>query len=53
MRDALANGRLTKTELRDMKQAALVAHYGGSRETACKARDAVLSEFVTNSITDK
>jgi hypothetical protein len=54
MRDALVNGRLTKTELRGVKEESLAKHYGGvSRETARKARDAVLSEFGANSITDK
>jgi hypothetical protein len=54
MRDDLANGRLTKMELRDMNEEALAETYGGvSRETARKARDAVLLEFGANSITDK
>jgi hypothetical protein len=54
MRDELVNGGLSKMELRAMKEEALAETYGGvSRETVRKARDAVLSEFGANSITDK
>jgi hypothetical protein len=45
MRDELAKGLLTKMGLQKMKQVALAEAYGVSRETACKARDAVFSEF--------
>jgi hypothetical protein len=54
MREALANGGLTKMELRGIKEESLAEQFGRvSRETARKARDAVLSEFGANSITDK
>ena len=53
MRDDLAKGSLTKMKLQKMKQVALAQFYGVSRETACNARDAVMSEFDANSITDK
>src|SRR5262249_5135480 len=54
MRGALAERRLTKIELRDMKEVALAETYGPvSRETARKAREAVLSELGVDSITDK
>ena len=43
----------TPTQLRDMKEVALARTYGVNRDTARKARDAVLSEFGANSITDK
>jgi hypothetical protein len=53
MRDDIAAGRSTEMQLRDMKEAALASTYRVNRDTARKARDAVLSEFGANSITDK
>jgi hypothetical protein len=52
MRDHIAAGRSTEM-LRDMKEVALARTYDVSRDTARKARDAVLSEFGANSITNK
>src|SRR5262249_29571805 len=43
MRNDLANNRYTGMQLREMKEEALAATYGVSRDTARKARDAVLS----------
>jgi hypothetical protein len=49
MRADLREQRLTPDELRNMKQEALAKNYDcKSRETACKARDVVLSEIVGN-----
>src|SRR5262249_12732136 len=45
--------RLTPDELRNMKQVALAKRYDCGRETACKARDEVLSEIVGNRVSDK
>jgi hypothetical protein len=53
MRNDIDAGRYTAVQLRDMKQEALAKTYDVSRETARKALDAMLSEFPTNSITDK
>jgi hypothetical protein len=54
MRDDLQQRRCSVGELRDMLQKNLVSKYGaGSRDTACKARDAILSEFAENSNPDK
>jgi len=53
MRNDIDAGQYTAMQLRDMKQVALAKTYEVNRETACKARDAVLSEFPINSITDK
>jgi len=53
MRNDIVAGRHTAMQLRDMKQVALAKTYEVNRETACKARDAVLSESPINSITDK
>lgn len=45
MRNEIKEGVITLPELRTMKQVALASRYGRvNRETACKARDAVLSE---------
>jgi hypothetical protein len=54
MRADLRGQRLTPDELRSMKQEALAKRYDcKSRETACKARDDVLSEIVGNRVSDK
>jgi hypothetical protein len=53
MRDDIAACRSTEMQLRDMKEKTLAGTYGVSRDTARRARDAVLSEFGANSITDK
>jgi Bacterial regulatory proteins, gntR family len=45
MREDIRLGRQTPVGLRDMLEKDLVADYGVSRETARKARDAVLSEM--------
>jgi hypothetical protein len=45
MREDIEQGRLTIVELSNMLEKNLVARYGVSRETARKARDAVLSEM--------
>ena len=45
MRQDIRLGRRTPDGLRDMLERELVAGYGGSRETARKARDAVLVEM--------
>jgi hypothetical protein len=49
MREDINEGRQTIDGLRAELQKKLAATYGVSRETACKARDAVLSEIVGNS----
>jgi hypothetical protein len=48
MRADLRNQRLTPDDLRNMKQLALAKEYKCGRETACEARDVVLSEIVGN-----
>jgi hypothetical protein len=53
MRDDIENGKFSKMQLRDMNQEALAETYLVNRATACKARDAVLSEYDANPITDK
>jgi hypothetical protein len=49
MRTEIANGQQTVAGLRDMLEKNLASHYGVSRDTARKARNEVLSEFVENS----
>jgi hypothetical protein len=54
MRADLQQGRCSKEDLRGMLQKNLVSKYGaGSRDTACKARDELLSEIAENSISNK
>ena len=58
MRDDLLQGRRTPAELKDMLEKNLAANFGVSRDTARKARNAVLAElgeieFPTNSDNDK
>ena len=53
MRRDIREGRHTDASLRDMLQKSLATNYNVSRDTACKARDVVLSEFAENSIHDK
>jgi len=53
MRNDIGQGRRTPAELSSMQEKELAAEYGVSRDTARKARKAVLSEFVENSISDK
>jgi len=48
MRADLRNQRFTPDVLRNMTQDALATEYGCGRETACKARNDVLSEIVGN-----
>src|SRR5262249_34315946 len=45
MRSDILEGNLTPSELRDMLEKNLSEKYGVSRDTARKARDAVLSEW--------
>jgi hypothetical protein len=45
MRDDLRQGRRTTAELSAMREKNLAATYGVSRDTARKARNAVLAEF--------
>jgi Bacterial regulatory proteins, gntR family len=52
MRNDIQQGRRTRAELSSMREKELAAEYGVSRDTARKARKAVLSEFVENSIRD-
>ena len=52
MRGDIAASRTTEMQLREMKEEALARTYRVSRDTARKARDAVLSDFGANSITD-
>ena len=52
MRD-IRRGQLTANKLREMLEKELAATYGVSRETARKARDAVMSEIALNAIVDK
>jgi hypothetical protein len=49
----IAANRISEPELREMNQEALAENYNVSRDTACKARNAVLSAFGANSISDK
>jgi hypothetical protein len=48
MRGDLQQGRLTLAELKNMLEKELAADYGVSRDTARKARNAVLAEFDEN-----
>jgi hypothetical protein len=52
MRKALAEGKLTREGLHDALEKQLVDDYKVSRDTARKAREAVLSEYVGNSNID-
>jgi hypothetical protein len=52
MKDDIKANRLTVDGLRDFKQEALAERYGVNRETACKAREIVLSEFRTPTNSD-
>jgi DNA-binding GntR family transcriptional regulator len=53
MRSDIREGRQTTADLRGMLEKNLNTTYGVSRDTARKARAAVLSEFVENSTLDK
>jgi hypothetical protein len=54
MRSDLQQRRLTVTQLEEMREKNLAARYGGvSRDTARKARNAVLSELNSRQIPDK
>ena len=53
MREDIRQGRQTTSSLRAMLEKELETIYQVSRDTARKARDAVLSEFVENSNRDK
>jgi len=53
MRRDIREGRYTRATLRAMLEKNLAATYGVSRDTARKARVAILSEFVENSVLDK
>ena len=53
MRGDIQEGRQTAESLREMLEKDLETTYGVSRDTARKARTAVLSEFVENSNRDK
>jgi hypothetical protein len=53
MRGDIREGRKTTDSLSAMKEEALAATYNVSRDTARKARTAVLSKFVENSNRDK
>jgi DNA-binding GntR family transcriptional regulator len=48
MKSDIHQGRRTVAELKDMREKQLCADYGVSRDTARKARTAVLSEFEEN-----
>jgi DNA-binding GntR family transcriptional regulator len=48
MRSDIQRGRRTVAELESMLEKNLSANYGVSRDTARKARTAVLSEFAEN-----
>jgi DNA-binding GntR family transcriptional regulator len=50
MRNDLQQGRLTVAQLDDMFEKNLVTKYGVSRDTARKARNAVLSELDSRQI---
>ncbi len=52
MRKAIAEGTLTRESLYDAPEKQLESEYGVSRDTARKARKAVLSEYVGNSNID-
>ena len=53
MKHDIRECRLTVAELRGMLEKAMAERYGVSRDTARKARSAVLSEFVEESNHDK
>jgi len=53
MKHDIRERRLTVTKLRGMPEKAMAERYGVSRDTARKARSAVLSEFVEESNHDK
>jgi len=53
MRRDIREGRQTAATLNAMLEKNLVSSYGFSRDTARKARNAVLSEIGENSIPDK
>jgi len=53
MKTDLRRGRYTLAELQEMKEKELAATYAVSRDTARKARRAVVSEIAENSIRDK
>ncbi len=53
MRRDVWEGRITANTLADMLEKDLAGDYGVSRDTARKARDAILSEIVENSNFDK
>ena len=53
MRSDIKSGRRTVESLRDMLEKDLEKNYEVSRDTARKARTAVLSEFIENLNTDK
>jgi hypothetical protein len=50
MRDDIQQGRRTVAQLEDMFEKDLSANYGVSRDTARKARKAVLSELKSRQI---
>jgi hypothetical protein len=50
MRDDIRQGRRTMSDLEEMLEKDLAAHYGVSRDTARKARSAVLSEMKSRQI---
>jgi DNA-binding GntR family transcriptional regulator len=50
MRNDIQQGRLTVAELENMLEKDLAARYGVSRDTARKARNAVLSELNSRQI---
>jgi hypothetical protein len=53
MRGDIVDGRQTSDGLQNMREKTLAEKYGASRDTARKARTAVLSEFVEESNRDK
>jgi hypothetical protein len=53
MKTDLRRGRYTKAQLQELTEKVLAATYGVSRDTARKARSAVVSEIAENSIRDK
>jgi hypothetical protein len=53
MREAIRLGQLTPVVLRDMPETNLANQYGVSRDTARKARDAVLSEMLPPAAPDR
>jgi DNA-binding GntR family transcriptional regulator len=53
MRRDISQGQYSTTDLQNMLEKDLAAKYGVSRDTARKARDAVVPKIVDNSILDK